>query len=75
MKKQKHKCVICKNEIVIPGERYCIIKEYDREDNEVSEGYYHIVCYREKFLLKTQEANEVLGMSKYALNNVLGQFK
>jgi len=50
IKVNKEMCGICKKIIVIPGEEYCILAQYKRDNTLTNTGTYHIQCFREKFM-------------------------
>ena len=63
--------MICKTTVLIPGDEYVINKHQSKEDVNLSKGYYHIKCFRER-LNRTQE---LVKMQKSALNLIKGASK
>ena len=64
-------CKICMKDI-FNQEHYCFLTEF-QEGKEKSVGYYHVTCFRERFMKfdKLQkDANSVLGMAKKAFNRM-----
>lgn len=57
----KQMCGICKKIIFIPGDEYCILSQYKKDNKLQGEGYYHVQCFRETHLqtqnLKAQAEN------------------
>ena len=69
-KKQDLKiCNICKIHIYMEDD-YVRLTEY-RFGQQHSEGYYHLYCYREKFLMKKKEVDSLLGKSNVAIDSFL----
>ncbi len=52
-------CNICKQK-VYSSEAYCKLIEFNEKHKERSVGYYHVTCYRNKFLIDNQKANKLL---------------
>lgn len=68
MKKKVNKeikiCKLCQKEIT-PKDNYCRLTEY-REDVEISNGYYHTQCFRDRFMNFKEiqdRANKILGVA------------
>ena len=59
-------CNICKEKINIDIEHYCILEEI-KNKKQVSKGYYHVKCYREKFIVPNQELKKLIKATKDSL--------
>lgn len=62
-----NKCGICNKEIIIPGQEYCILTQYSDDDEQKSQGYYHVECFRQKYLYKVQ-ADQLMERTMRLLN-------
>jgi hypothetical protein len=51
-------CMICKTTVKIPGDKYVHVAEHDEEDKQLSKGWYHSKCFRDR-LNGTQVQNAV----------------
>jgi len=73
-KKEPRLCKLCQMSI---GEKegYICLTEYN-EGNEISTGYYHTKCFRERFMnfqKIQQDAQNLLGMAKPLLQQAKHQ--
>ena len=50
---QKQICGICKKVIFIPGDEYCILSQFKADNKLKGEGYYHVTCFKEKYIQQT----------------------
>lgn len=44
------KCGVCK-EVILLEQDYCTLIQYKKDNIKQSEGYYHVQCFKEKYLL------------------------
>lgn len=61
-------CNICKLGIDYK-EHYCILLEYI-DDKEKSKGFYHVSCYRDRFIVPNQKLKSLMNKSTEILKNV-----
>jgi len=64
-------CMICKGTILIPRDEYVINKHQSKEDINLSKGYYHIKCFRDRL----NGAKETSKIQRAALNFIKGASK
>ena len=51
-------CNLCKQK-VYSGESYCKLIEFNEKHIERSVAYYHVTCFRSKFLVDNQKVNQI----------------
>lgn len=52
-KVDKKICGICGKVIFIPGDEYCVLTQYKKDNKLQGEGYYHVSCFRDKYIAKS----------------------
>lgn len=52
MKKENKKetCKVCTKDVLIGKDEYCKLSQYKANGELYKDGYYHVLCYRERFL-------------------------
>ena len=63
--------MICKMTVNIPGDEHVVVKHQDIKDENLSKGYYHIKCFRDRL----NGAKESSKLQKAALNFIKGASK
>lgn len=49
-KENKPICGICNQNIIIPGEEFCILIQYKKNGELYKSMHYHVNCFKERFL-------------------------
>lgn len=62
------KCNIC-SMVIYELDEYCRLTEFSMGKSK-SEGYYHVTCFREKFLLQTQRLNQIMNKTNLLFDRI-----
>ena len=61
-KKEFKHCGICKVNIICPGEEYCSLEQFDKDDKSIGIADYHVICFKEKFLSQGMILNKTMDL-------------
>lgn len=73
--KQNHQltCGICNLSILIPGEEYCNLTQYTKENKFYKEMFYHVKCFADRYIAKNK-ADVLMEKTMKLLNKAESRF-